>query len=638
MDDIQKNSVKTDRVVSKLRSDFRIVGSHRVHGWYAWAIIGVVFGLAAGITYVANQSGQFAASQAAQVVPKAALPTGRSLGVGYDTFAVMSFESTADKSTDWAKAWFPERHEEEDDDSFVDTIGNIVTGFVKGAIKGGPAFLVTGARGAIVDANNSTGDSEVYYTYRTFSGPAVALKQPPKGELIDPVPGAQMVSYRAGTAIKKTAPTGMTRYFLTDKVTIPEGAAILSSALTFNSYEDNIDVLVRTKKGNKFSKSVKVLNTSGVNLRKPITINLTGLQNGENQVGLYGEQNSLKVRRPAGASWQGHVLLGFSSSAATELETGMNKELLTVPVLGTGEQMNLSRFNIVLETMGATPMNQQDLSALATKIVIKNTRTGETLVDKGRVCRQTGADTRSVTCQIGTTLAPLNYVFTGARGEVVTFGFFADVEKVTNLRLRTVSSAETLTAVASKRSFVFPTFTGKEVVFKKANPTNEPPVTPGVFINAASAGQLNKARNSSDSLGQVVVTNNFEYPITLTKIKALLHGSALKTGTSTPPIAFTVNLIDVATGQAFGTGTPQECVSTLVASDGCTVEFLPAYTVSAQTTKTLRVVVNSNDFTNRPNESEQLVFLVMGEQDLDWVAGEAAGKGMGAVQILNEYE
>lgn len=45
-----------EKVVGELNKDFKIVGSHRVHSWYAWAIIGIVLGMALGIVYVANRS------------------------------------------------------------------------------------------------------------------------------------------------------------------------------------------------------------------------------------------------------------------------------------------------------------------------------------------------------------------------------------------------------------------------------------------------------------------------------------------------------------------------------------------------------------------------------------------------------
>ena len=54
-----------EKVVSDLQRDFKIVGTHRVHSWYAWAIVGIVFGMALGIMYVANRSAGFTSSSAA---------------------------------------------------------------------------------------------------------------------------------------------------------------------------------------------------------------------------------------------------------------------------------------------------------------------------------------------------------------------------------------------------------------------------------------------------------------------------------------------------------------------------------------------------------------------------------------------
>jgi hypothetical protein len=55
---------KVDSLLSSLSKDFAVVGRHRVHGWYAWAIVGVVFGMALAIVYVANRSGRFIESSA----------------------------------------------------------------------------------------------------------------------------------------------------------------------------------------------------------------------------------------------------------------------------------------------------------------------------------------------------------------------------------------------------------------------------------------------------------------------------------------------------------------------------------------------------------------------------------------------
>ncbi len=63
MNDQQSGAV--EGVVSGIQKDFKVVGTSRVHSWYAWAMVGIVFGMALGIVYVANRSGAFIASQAA---------------------------------------------------------------------------------------------------------------------------------------------------------------------------------------------------------------------------------------------------------------------------------------------------------------------------------------------------------------------------------------------------------------------------------------------------------------------------------------------------------------------------------------------------------------------------------------------
>jgi len=47
-----------EKVVGDLQKNFKIVGTHRVHSWYAWAMVGIVFGMALGVIYVANRSSE----------------------------------------------------------------------------------------------------------------------------------------------------------------------------------------------------------------------------------------------------------------------------------------------------------------------------------------------------------------------------------------------------------------------------------------------------------------------------------------------------------------------------------------------------------------------------------------------------
>lgn len=64
MSDEQKPSEIAGKIVGNIQKNFKIVGSHRVHSWYAWAMIGIVFGMALGVVYVANRSGKVNESSA----------------------------------------------------------------------------------------------------------------------------------------------------------------------------------------------------------------------------------------------------------------------------------------------------------------------------------------------------------------------------------------------------------------------------------------------------------------------------------------------------------------------------------------------------------------------------------------------
>jgi hypothetical protein len=55
---------KADEVISGLQKNFKVVGSSRIHSWYAWAATGVALGVLVAVAYVANRSGQFDQSNA----------------------------------------------------------------------------------------------------------------------------------------------------------------------------------------------------------------------------------------------------------------------------------------------------------------------------------------------------------------------------------------------------------------------------------------------------------------------------------------------------------------------------------------------------------------------------------------------
>ncbi len=68
MTDDQKPSGMAEKVVGDISKDFKVVGNSHVHGWYAWGIIGVMFGMALMVAYVSNGTGRFTPSSADELV------------------------------------------------------------------------------------------------------------------------------------------------------------------------------------------------------------------------------------------------------------------------------------------------------------------------------------------------------------------------------------------------------------------------------------------------------------------------------------------------------------------------------------------------------------------------------------------
>lgn len=65
---MDNNQNPADKVVADIKNDFVAVGKHHVHGWYAWAIVGIVAGMLGGLLYVANWQGKFTPSNAGSPV------------------------------------------------------------------------------------------------------------------------------------------------------------------------------------------------------------------------------------------------------------------------------------------------------------------------------------------------------------------------------------------------------------------------------------------------------------------------------------------------------------------------------------------------------------------------------------------
>ncbi len=99
-----------DKVVSSLQRDFKIVGTSRIHGWYAWAIVGIVFGMAIGIVYVANRSATFTSSQAAAPRPVSRITVPDTAGMYPTNFSGLGSDLAPSLSNNSNKGSWPAGH------------------------------------------------------------------------------------------------------------------------------------------------------------------------------------------------------------------------------------------------------------------------------------------------------------------------------------------------------------------------------------------------------------------------------------------------------------------------------------------------------------------------------------------------
>jgi hypothetical protein len=110
----------------------------------------------------------------------------------------------------------------------------------------------------------------------------------------------------------------------------------------------------------------------------------------------------------------------------------------------------------------------------------------------------------------------------------------------------------------------------------------------------------------------------------LNGIRFTFSGSAIA-GTS----PFSVDLIDVNTGVSLGSVSAQTCT---VNGNSCSVVFNPNYVISAGTTKTVKIRVNSGNFVTNNGSGTTLSVIVNATNDMNWSDG--ANTSIGIEPIL----
>ncbi len=136
-------------------------------------------------------------------------------------------------------------------------------------------------------------------------------------------------------------------------------------------------------------------------------------------------------------------------------------------------------------------------------------------------------------------------------------------------------------------------------------------------------------RSSVDEVGKLTFTADASYQAVLSTVSLKFSGLAVSNGST----AFTVDLIDTATGVALTGASQQTC--TPGAGNSCSVSFSPAYTISAGSSnaKVVIVRINSSSFYDAASTNEALSVTVNAAGSVLWSDGTSTGISLEATQV-----
>lgn len=143
----------------------------------------------------------------------------------------------------------------------------------------------------------------------------------------------------------------------------------------------------------------------------------------------------------------------------------------------------------------------------------------------------------------------------------------------------------------------------------------------------ATPGSTQRSRQLNDELGTLNFSADSAYQAVIGTVAIKFAGTAVSNGST----AFTVDLIDTTTGVALTGASQQTC--TPGAGNSCSVTFNPSYTVSAGTTKNVKVRVNSSSFYDATNNTENLTAVINAAGDVRWSDGTTSNVSLESTSV-----
>lgn len=137
------------------------------------------------------------------------------------------------------------------------------------------------------------------------------------------------------------------------------------------------------------------------------------------------------------------------------------------------------------------------------------------------------------------------------------------------------------------------------------------------FVSSPIGATNNRVRTSVDDVAALTLAAEGSSSVEFSTLRLTLSGGAL----SGAP-AFSVQLIDAGTNVGLGAATTQTCTPS---GSSCTVLFSPAYTISAGTSKSVKVRLDSSSFANGAGSGDALSILIASTGDFTWSDGVSSG-------------
>lgn len=598
-------------VVGSIGKDFTIVGKHRVHSWYAWAIVGIVFGMALGIVYVANRSNRFESSSASQYAPSTAM---------VDLPApIGSFELGSDGNERYSISVIP------------------LSKIYDERMESYKYFLINPVTGLKVEFNQA--DKKVKVSGKDFainlgSMRATAVNQPIEGKTVvmssvqgsnPPTGGTKWIS------VRNTSRTG-SKIVDGQKITFIENLTIASTA-------SKVVMLLETTKVSSLIVKIgetEILNQKlgakqGVNLQ----INPDYLKIGNNELRFILTQqdgNKSASESPFGLNYKiwvtGNLVISTPTDNVPPVTPPTTTPTTTAP---SGEVPTGSRPTPVSPTLNVTAVKIATVQKLIPSASnIELLRFKMTADNAGDVIIKSITVTDSISGGVASesftgyalwennqrVAVPLSAPIFNQNSSRINFEFDRKftVSKGQSKTLIVRASILPEPVIGSKHNFSIDSFNDIGATGKNYEQ---------IIINAGAPGQtleIEPVKISYFAIPTTPTTNHVRLPVDdvagLTFVGSSLASASMKQVTLTLygtaiGAPFTVYLTTI---QGVQIGASQVC--TADASGNCTVTFSPNISIGKNQTVNLKVAVSSSNFDNSADVAETLVVGIAKSSDV----------------------